>query len=100
MKDTLYAEESDLKEAAGYSERHANESVYNLGYDDPRSLLALIRQLTPDVEQDIKSLIRNESSSWEGIINKFAAELVMQAKAKNTVADEYAEVDDMFSFLD
>ncbi|MGL5501974.1 MAG: cold adaptation protein AtcB, partial [Aeromonas veronii] len=36
-----------------------------------------------------------------GIINKFAAELVMQAKEKNKVEeDEYGDVDDMFSFLD
>ena len=64
------------------------------------SLLALIRQLTPQVEQAIKALVRNENSGWESIINKFATELVMQAKDKNQGSDEYAEVDDMFSFLD
>jgi predicted negative regulator of RcsB-dependent stress response len=74
--------------------------VHGLGFDDPRSLLALIRQLTPQVEQSIKALVRNENSGWENIINKFATELVMQAKDKNQGSDEYAEVDDMFSFLD
>lgn len=34
------------------------------------------------------------------IISKFVNELVIQAKEKNQVTDEYAEVDDMFSFLD
>lgn len=77
-----------------------NEEVHGLGFDDPRSLLALIRQLTPQVEEAIKNLVRNENSGWEHIINKFAAELVMQAKEKNQATDEYAEVDDMFSFLD
>ncbi|CAM5211243.1 hypothetical protein ALON55S_00485 [Alishewanella longhuensis] len=62
--------------------------------------MALIRQLTPGVESAIKALIRNEKSGWEGIISKFATELVMQAKEKNQVEDEFAEVDDMFSFLD
>ena len=55
----------------------------------------------PEVEKSIKSLLRNEHSTWDGIINKFAAELVMQAKEKNKVEeDEYGDVDDMFSFLD
>ena len=62
--------------------------------------LALIRHLAPEVGGAIKSLIRNENSGWENIINKFATELVMQAKAKNDVPDELDEVDDMFSFLD
>jgi hypothetical protein len=97
---SLYEEEEDLEEAQTYTERNASEDQHSLGYDDPRSLLALIRQLTPEVENDIKSLIRNESSGWEAIINKFATELVIQAKDKNTATDEYAEVDDMFSFLD
>jgi hypothetical protein len=97
---SLHEEEEDLEEAQSYTERNAGEEQHSLGYDDPRSLLALIRQLTPEVENDIKSLIRNESSGWETIINKFATELVIQAKDKNTATDEYAEVDDMFSFLD
>ncbi|MES2825707.1 MAG: hypothetical protein V4732_19050 [Pseudomonadota bacterium] len=97
---SLHEEELDLEEAQTFTERHSNEDQHSLSYDDPRSLLALIRQLTPDVERDIKNLIRNERSGWEAIINKFATELVIQAKDKNTVTDEYAEVDDMFSFLD
>jgi hypothetical protein len=100
VHDLLHEEEQDLEEAISYTERHLNEEVHGLGYDDPRSLLALIRQLTPQVEEAIKNLVRNENSGWEHIINKFAAELVMQAKEKNQSTDEYAEVDDMFSFLD
>lgn len=99
-QDILHEEEQDLEEAVSYTERHLNEEVHGLGFDDPRSLLALIRQLTPQVEQSIKALVRNENSGWEGIINKFATELVMQAKEKNQGSDEYAEVDEMFSFLD
>jgi hypothetical protein len=98
--DTLHEEEEDLEEALAYTERQLTEDAHGLGFDDPRSLLALIRQLTPQVEQAIKALIRNENSGWEGIISKFATELVMQAKEKNQATDEYAEVDDMFSFLD
>ncbi len=60
----------------------------------------LIREQAPEVEKAIKSLLRSENATWEGIINKFANELVMQAKEKNQVSDEYDEVDDMFSFLD
>lgn len=97
---SLYEEELDLEEAQTFTERNSSEDLHSLGYDDPRSLLALIRHLTPEVANDIKSLIRNESSGWEAIINKFAAELVIQAKDKNAATDEYAEVDDMFSFLD
>ncbi|WP_206099401.1 cold adaptation protein AtcB [Rheinheimera riviphila] len=100
IHDLLHEEEEDLEEAISYTERNINEEVHGLGFDDPRSLLALIRQLTPAVEQSIKSLVRNENSGWEHIINKFATELVMQAKEKNQATDEYAEVDDMFSFLD
>ncbi len=100
IHDLLHEEEQDLEEAISYTERHLNEEVHGLGFDDPRSLLALIRQLTPDVEQAIKSLVRNDNSGWENIINKFATELVMQAKEKNQATDEYAEMDDMFSFLD
>ncbi|MDZ7902590.1 MAG: hypothetical protein U5L01_08610 [Rheinheimera sp.] len=100
VHDLLHEEEEDLEEAVSYTERHLNEEVHGLGFDDPRSLLALIRQLTPEVEQAIKSLVRNDNSGWENIINKFATELVMQAKEKNQATDEYAEVDDMFSFLD
>ncbi len=99
-QDILHEEEQDLEEAVSYTERHLNEEVLGLGFDDPRSLLALIRQLTPQVEQSIKALVRNENSGWEGIISKFATELVMQAKEKNQGSDEYAEVDEMFSFLD
>jgi hypothetical protein len=99
-QDILHEEEQDLEEAVSYTERHLNEEVHGLGFDDPRSLLALIRQLTPQVEQSIKALVRNENSGWEGIISKFATELVMQAKEKNQGSDEYAEVDEMFSFLD
>lgn len=62
--------------------------------------MALIHELAPDVEKAIKNLLHNESSGWEIIINKFVNELVIQAKEKNQVTDEYAEVDDMFSFLD
>jgi hypothetical protein len=96
----LYEEEKDLEDAQTYVERNASEDQHSLSYDDPRSLLAVIRHLTPEVEADIKNLIRNETSGWEAIINKFATELVIQAKEKNTATDEYAEVDDMFSFLD
>ena len=99
-QDILHEEEKDLEEAVSYTERHLNEEVHGLGFDDPRSLLALIRQLTPQVEESIKALVRNENSGWESIINKFATELVMQAKEKNQGSDEYAEVDEMFSFLD
>ena len=100
LHDMLHDEEEDLEEAVRYPERQMNEDAHGLGIDDPRSLLALIRQLAPSVEQAIKALIRNENSGWEGIINKFATELVMQAKEKNQASDEFAEVDDMFSFLD
>lgn len=100
-EDKLYEDEEHLEEAEAYTERHLTEDANNLGIDDPRSLLALIRQLTPEVENAIKALIRNEHSGWEGIINKFASELVLQAKEKNQTTDEeYSEVDDMFSFLD
>ena len=99
-EDKLYEDEEHLEEAESYTERQLTEDAHNIGYDDPKSLLALIRQLTPGVESAIKALIRNEKSGWEGIISKFATELVMQAKEKNQVEDEFAEVDDMFSFLD
>lgn len=99
-EDKLYEDEEHLEEAESYTERQLAEDANNIGYDDPKSLLALIRQLTPEVEGAIKALIRNERSGWEGIISKFATELVMQAKEKNQVEDEFAEVDDMFSFLD
>ncbi|MGL4715869.1 MAG: cold adaptation protein AtcB [Aeromonas sp.] len=98
--DQLHAEEEDLEEALSYSDRQQSENAHDYSLDDPRSLLMLIRELTPEVEKAIKALLRNEHSSWEGIISKFASELVMQAKEKNKVEDEYAEVDDMFSFLD
>jgi hypothetical protein len=100
LYDQLHEDEEDLEEALSYSERQDSEAVHGLAIDDPKSLLALIRQLAPDVEQAIKSLVRNENSGWEHIISKFATELVMQAKEKNQATDEYSEVDDMFSFLD
>ena len=99
-QDALHAEEEDLEESLAYSERQQSEDVHDYALDDPRSLLMLIRELAPEVEKAIKALLRNEHSSWEGIISKFASELVMQAKEKNDASDEYAEVDDMFSFLD
>ena len=61
-QDILHEEEQDLEEAVSYTERHLNEEVHGLGFDDPRSLLALIRQLTPQVEQSIKAPVRNENS--------------------------------------
>ncbi|AZU49809.1 TPA: hypothetical protein ACGD2I_001645 [Aeromonas hydrophila] len=100
-RDVLHAEEEDLEESLRYSERQQSEDVHDYALDDPRSLLMLIRELAPEVEKAIKALLRNEHSTWDGIINKFAAELVMQAKEKNKVEeDEYGDVDDMFSFLD
>ncbi|MDX7789292.1 hypothetical protein UXA55_01120 [Aeromonas caviae] len=100
-RDVLHAEEEDLEESLRYSERQQAEDSHDYALDDPRSLLMLIRELAPEVEKSIKSLLRNEHSTWDGIINKFAAELVMQAKEKNKVEeDEYGDVDDMFSFLD
>lgn len=100
-RDVLHAEEEDLEESLRYSERQQSEDVHDYALDDPRSLLMLIRELAPEVEKAIKALLRSEHSSWDGIINKFAAELVMQAKEKNKVEeDEYGDVDDMFSFLD
>ena len=98
--DPLHAEEEDLEEALSYSNRQQSEDAHDYPLDDPRSLLMLIREQAPEVEKAIKSLLRSENATWDGIINKFAAELVMQAKEKNKVEDEYAEVDDMFSFLD
>lgn len=95
----LYDDEDDGT-TVGYDNWHATEESHSLGIDDPRSLMALIQELTPDVAKSIKNLLRNESSGWEQIIAKFVSELVLQAKEKNQVADEYAEVDDMFSFLD
>ncbi|WP_337881073.1 hypothetical protein [Rheinheimera sp.] len=100
VHDLLHEEEQDLEEALSYSERTTAEQVHGLGFDDPRSLLALIFQLSPSTGDAIKNLIRNENSGWENIINKFAAELVMQAKEKNQATEQYDEVDDMFSFLD
>ncbi|MBV7314625.1 hypothetical protein [Shewanella sp. NIFS-20-20] len=93
-------DDEDDGETVGYSDRSESEEAFSLSMDDPRSLLALIRELAPDVEKAIKNLLRNESSNWQNIINKFVNELVLQAKEKNQVTDEYAEVDDMFSFLD
>lgn len=99
-RDALHAEEEDLEESLAYSERQQSEDAHDYPLDDPRSLLMLIREQAPEVEKAIKSLLRSENATWDGIINKFANELVMQAKEKNQVSDEYDEVDDMFSFLD
>ncbi|WP_282166345.1 cold adaptation protein AtcB [Shewanella japonica] len=93
-------DDEDDGETVGYSNWQADEEAHSLAIDDPRSLLALIKQIAPDVASSIKNLLRNESSGWEQIIDKFVNELVLQAKEKNEVADEYAEVDDMFTFLD
>ncbi|MGE6110012.1 cold adaptation protein AtcB [Aeromonas sobria] len=99
--DPLHAEEEDLEEALAYSDRQLSENAHDYALDDPRSLLMLIREQAPEVEKAIKALLRSENSTWDGIINKFATELVMQAKEKNKVEeDEYGDVDDMFSFLD
>ena len=93
-------DDEDDGTTVGYDSWNANEESHSLSIDDPRSLMALIQELAPDVAKSIKNLLRNESSGWEQIIAKFVSELVLQAKEKNEVADEYAEVDDMFSFLD
>ena len=95
-----YYDDEEDTDTVGYDNRVASEEAHSLSLDDPRSLMALIHELAPDVEKAIKNLLRNESSGWEIIINKFVNELVIQAKEKNQVTDEYAEVDDMFSFLD
>ncbi|QDE30266.1 cold adaptation protein AtcB [Shewanella polaris] len=93
-------DDEDDGTTVGYDNWNTSEESHSLSLDDPRSLMALIQDLAPDVAQSIKNLLRNESSGWEQIIAKFVSELVLQAKEKNQVADEYAEVDDMFSFLD
>ncbi|ABE56318.1 conserved hypothetical protein [Shewanella denitrificans OS217] len=93
-------DDEDDGTTVGFDSWHASEESHSLGIDDPRSLMALIQELAPEVAKSIKNLLRNESSGWEQIISKFVNELVLQAKEKNQVADEYAEVDDMFSFLD
>jgi len=98
INDT-FDDEAD-EDTVGYSDWQADEEAHSLSIDDPRSLLTLIRDRAPEVEKSIKNLLRNESSGWQTIINQFASELVIQAKDKNQVTDEYAEVDDMFSFLD
>ncbi|MFT5235927.1 MAG: hypothetical protein ACI8SK_000213 [Shewanella sp.] len=93
-------DDEDDGETVGFNDRSAEEEAHSLSLDDPRSLLALIREIAPDVEKAIKNLLRSENSSWMTIINKFVNELVIQAKEKNQATDEYAEVDEMFSFLD
>lgn len=100
--ETLHEEEEDLEVSLRLMERNLEDEVHNLSFDDPRSLLALIRYLTPEVERNIKHLIRNAESDWEAVIQTFASELVLQAKDKNATTDsgQMAEVDDMFSFLD
>ena len=90
-----------IRGVLAYSERQQSEDAHDYPLDDPRSLLMLIReQASRGGESDQPSLLRSENATWDGIINKFANELVMQAKEKNQVSDEYDEVDDMFSFLD
>jgi len=98
INDT-FDDEAD-EETVGYSDWQADEEAHSLSIDDPRSLLALIRDRAPNVEKSIKNMLRNTGSDWQLVISQFASELVIQAKEKNQVTDEYAEVDDMFSFLD
>ena len=100
-RDVLHAEEEDLEESLRYSERQQGRRQPRLCAGRPAQPLDAHSRAGPEVEKSIKSLLRNEHSTWDGIINKFAAELVMQAKEKNKVEeDEYGDVDDMFSFLD
>ena len=93
-------DDEDDGTTVGYTDRTESEEAQSLEIDDPRSLLALIKELAPEVEKAIKSLLRNESSNWQSVISKFVTEVVTQAKEKNEEQDEYSEVDDMFSFLD
>ncbi len=93
-------DDEDDGETVGFTDRFDSEEQHHLSTDDPKSLLALIKQLTPDVEKAIKSLLRDQGSNWQAIIGKFVTEIVTQAKEKNDTNDEYTEVDDMFSFLD
>jgi len=93
-------DDEDDGETVGFTDRSVEEETHSLSIDDPRSLLALIREIAPEVEKSIKNLLRSENSSWVAIIDSFVNELVLQAKEKNAVEDEYEEVDDMFSFLD
>jgi len=93
-------DDEDDGETVGYTDRSEEEETHSLSIDDPRSLLALIREIAPEVEKSIKNLLRSENSSWVAIIESFVSELVLQAKEKNEETDEYSEVDDMFSFLD
>ncbi|WP_133407007.1 cold adaptation protein AtcB [Parashewanella tropica] len=93
-------DDEDDGTTVGYTDRTEAEESRSLEIDDPRSLLALIKELAPEVEQQIKNLLKNQSSNWQTIINKFVGEIVTQAKEKNESKDEYSEVDDMFSFLD
>ncbi len=73
VHDLLHEEEQDLEEAVSYTERHLNEEVHGLGFDDPRSLLGPDPPIdTAGGSRSIKSLMRNENSGWEHIINKFA----------------------------
>ncbi|MGB0894082.1 MAG: cold adaptation protein AtcB [Parashewanella sp.] len=97
----VFDDEAD-EETVGYTDRTEGEDAHSLEIDDPRSLLALIKELAPDVEKAIKNLLRNENSNWQAIIGKFVTEVVTQAKEKNeTVSKEaFSEVDDMFTFLD
>lgn len=98
--DERHEDEEDLDAARVFTERRLDDDVHDLAFDDPKSLLTLIKFLAPSVETSIKNLLRNDDSGWEGIIEKFTAELVMQAKEKNKTEQQFAEVDDMFSFLE
>ncbi|RYV01742.1 hypothetical protein SOPP22_15390 [Shewanella sp. OPT22] len=93
-------DDEDDGTTVGYTDRTESEEALSLEIDDPKSLLALIKGLAPDVEKAIKSLLRNQSSNWQVVIGKFVSEVVTQAKEKNEEQDEFSEVDDMFSFLD
>ncbi|MBM7070706.1 hypothetical protein JQC92_01440 [Shewanella sp. 202IG2-18] len=93
-------DDEDDGTTVGYTDRTESEEALSLEIDDPKSLLALIKELAPDVEKAIKSLLRNQSSNWQVVIGKFVSEVVTQAKEKNEEQDEFSEVDDMFSFLD
>ncbi len=93
-------DDEDDGTTVGYTDRTESEEAQSLEIDNPKSLLYLIKELSPEVEKAIKNLLRNESSDWQSVINKFVAEVVTQAKEKNEERDEYSEVDDMFSFLD
>ena len=60
-RDVLHAEEEDLEESLRYSERQQAEDSHDYALDDPRNLLMLIRELAPEVEKSIKSLLRQRT---------------------------------------